>query len=85
MPQRGAGLRNPLPYPVLLSRRLCHPTRKSLERSSPATVDMQANEDKLLLRITAWRPWGDPITDFNLLIALNTDEAVTTGALEGAE
>jgi hypothetical protein len=42
-------------------------------------IEVRQTADSLLVRLTAWRPWGDPTSDFALAIELDLDDDVSTG------
>src|SRR5262249_28377673 len=48
-------------------------------RPDLATLEAQQTEDLLWFRLTAYTAWGNPMSDFNFVILLDTDSNPTTG------
>ncbi|TPW11385.1 MAG: bacillopeptidase-like protein, partial [bacterium] len=42
-------------------------------------IEVRQTADSLLYRLTAWRPWSDPLVDFSLAVELDRDDDITTG------
>jgi len=42
-------------------------------------IEVRQTADSLIYRLTAWRPWGDPLVDFSLAVELDEDDNITTG------